>query len=290
MYIYVGKLNWFGYAQNELITVVFPAGFSHNDPVYAYWQWTVDGAGNKKTNCTQKSSITSTTKYHIDFSCGYYAFGGIVSADLNSLSLSMSCPQGDTAPVSLSLHYGNAVRVPSTSIPAGKHRRASFAYDLTWKRLTWSLSLETGTMSTWISAHGAGAIKTQGTSFTITAGDGGSLIQPTDANKLRGSVLLSLPGLPQNASSLTTVAVDFYSQTAIVDAVVIMSGCDRLFRKENMGKTGDFTYRIHDARVEAGQYVKGLALLATVEFDNIYGKLKFQSAGLEVAVAREGQV
>jgi hypothetical protein len=53
MHVYIGKLNWFEYAQNECITVVFPAGFVLKGPVCAYWQWTVDAEGNVKSNCTQ---------------------------------------------------------------------------------------------------------------------------------------------------------------------------------------------------------------------------------------------
>ena len=48
MFIYNGKFNWLEYASNETITVVFPTGFALNDPVSAYWQWTVDAQGNKK--------------------------------------------------------------------------------------------------------------------------------------------------------------------------------------------------------------------------------------------------
>ena len=50
MFIYNGKFNWLQYASNETITVVFSDAFALNDPVSTYWQWTVDGAGNKKAN------------------------------------------------------------------------------------------------------------------------------------------------------------------------------------------------------------------------------------------------
>ncbi|KAG7096267.1 hypothetical protein E1B28_003715 [Marasmius oreades] len=59
MYIYNGKLNWYEYAVNETITVVFPAGFALNDPVCAFWQWTVDGAGNKKAMTTPLGFINT---------------------------------------------------------------------------------------------------------------------------------------------------------------------------------------------------------------------------------------
>ena len=43
MFIYNGKFDWDTVpAANETITFVFPAGFSLNDPVSAYWQWSKD--------------------------------------------------------------------------------------------------------------------------------------------------------------------------------------------------------------------------------------------------------
>ncbi|KAJ6477018.1 hypothetical protein C8R45DRAFT_1158258 [Mycena sanguinolenta] len=125
MYVYVGKLNWFEYAQNECITVVFPAGFALMDPVCAYWQWTVDATGNAKSNCTQEAFITSVTntadQYYLRFQFSYHAFKGYVSADFSSLSLKMLVdPQGEMRDVSLSLLRGDAVRVTSTSVFTGK--------------------------------------------------------------------------------------------------------------------------------------------------------------------------
>lgn len=124
MYVYVGKLDWLEYAQNECITIVFPAGFALNDPVCAYWQWTVDGAGKEKSNSTQNGFITSVTKatseYSVRFPFDYYAFEGTILADFSSLSLQMSDPQGATKPVSLSLQLNDGVRIPSTSVFTGK--------------------------------------------------------------------------------------------------------------------------------------------------------------------------
>ena len=53
MYVFNGKLNWFASASNECFTLVFTAGFSLNDPVSAYWQWSVDPCcGKEKVNCS----------------------------------------------------------------------------------------------------------------------------------------------------------------------------------------------------------------------------------------------
>ncbi|KAJ7769330.1 hypothetical protein B0H16DRAFT_1673425 [Mycena metata] len=124
MYVYVGKLNYLRFAENECITIVFPAGFALKDPVCAYWQWTVDSKGVAKSNCTQEGFITSVTnttvQYYIRCPLSWYTFEGSVSSDFSSLSLKMSELIGTPQDVSLSLVYSDAVRVPSTSVFTGK--------------------------------------------------------------------------------------------------------------------------------------------------------------------------
>ncbi|KAI0168952.1 hypothetical protein GGR52DRAFT_592734 [Hypoxylon sp. FL1284] len=124
MYVYVGKLNWFEYAENECITIVFPAGFALKDPVCAYWQWTVDSSGARKKNCTQEGFITSvtnsTSEYRVRFPFDYYAFEGTISTDFATLSLEMMNPAGDRRSVGLSLEHSDEVRVPSASVFTGK--------------------------------------------------------------------------------------------------------------------------------------------------------------------------
>ncbi|GAW22637.1 hypothetical protein ANO14919_121790 [Xylariales sp. No.14919] len=124
MYLYVGKLSWFEYADNECITIVFPAGFALKDPVCAYWQWTVDGSGVQKSNTMQRGFITSVTnttnEYRVRFPFDYYAFEGTVSADFSSLSLEMTDPAGEKSSVDLSLKHDDGVRVPCASVFTGK--------------------------------------------------------------------------------------------------------------------------------------------------------------------------
>ncbi|KAJ8122242.1 hypothetical protein ONZ43_g1515 [Nemania bipapillata] len=124
MYLYVGKLNWSPYADNECITMVFPAGFALKDPVCAYWQWTIDGAGVRNKNCTQEGLITSvsntTKEYRVRIPFYSYAFEGTVSTDFSSLSLEMMNSAGDKSSVNLSLNYSNGVRVPCASVFTGK--------------------------------------------------------------------------------------------------------------------------------------------------------------------------
>ncbi|KAF7888117.1 uncharacterized protein EAF02_002658 [Botrytis sinoallii] len=46
-------------------------------------------------------------------------------------------------------------------------------------------------MTVWLSLHGAGAVKPAESSFKITPGEIGSVLRPTDANALIGSISFS---------------------------------------------------------------------------------------------------
>ncbi|KAI8963668.1 hypothetical protein F5Y11DRAFT_140968 [Daldinia sp. FL1419] len=139
-------------------------------------------------------------------------------------------------------------------------------------------------MRVWVSSHGAGAINTLDNTFNITANEGGCIIRPTKANELKGTVLFPLHGPPHNISYYNKVAVDFSSQTARVDEVVIMSGSDEVFQKKRLRKTGDFTIPLHGHKVKAEEDGKGLALWLKVEFETVTAELEFRSVGLEVVV------
>jgi len=142
-------------------------------------------------------------------------------------------------------------------------------------------------MSAWISSHGAGAILAPDSGFSISPDEGGSVIKPTIANKLKGSVIFTLPSPPQDASHLREVKVDFSTQTARVDEVLIMSGGAQLFKKSRLRKTEPFTLVIPTAAVEGWKERKGLALSIAVEFDSIYGQIEFESVGIQVAIPVE---
>ncbi|KAM5542419.1 hypothetical protein V8D89_003878 [Ganoderma adspersum] len=102
MFIFNSKLNWFQYASNKTITVVSPAGFALNDPVSAYWQWTVNTLVNKKASSANSGVIHSITtaanKYcRMHFTFGYYSFQATVTADYKTLNLTMRNPGGNTS-------------------------------------------------------------------------------------------------------------------------------------------------------------------------------------------------
>ncbi|KAI9764509.1 MAG: hypothetical protein M1839_005889 [Geoglossum umbratile] len=93
MYIYCGKLNWLQYAVNETFTVVFPSTFSKGDPVNAFWQWTVDKDGKKKTNNNYVGTISradpSTSKLVLFGPDDYYNFDAVKSEDGKILTVTL---------------------------------------------------------------------------------------------------------------------------------------------------------------------------------------------------------
>ena len=42
---FTGKFNWMRYANDCMITLIFPSGLKANEPVLAYWQWDIDAKG-----------------------------------------------------------------------------------------------------------------------------------------------------------------------------------------------------------------------------------------------------
>ena len=156
MFIFNGKFDWSNNALNETITFVFPAGFALNDPVSAYWQWSVDAEGNSKSNVTQVSYTVPTnlqtklmkrpspggqsgiiggvTKgandYTVHVSYDHYSFDVALAADSKSIDIIMRNPSGEHAgPFKLSAVRIDAARVPSTVVYTGKLNWLSYAKD-----------------------------------------------------------------------------------------------------------------------------------------------------------------
>nr|VWO96343.1 Glyoxaloxidase 1 [Ganoderma boninense] len=134
MFIYNGKFNWLDYASDETITVVFPSGFALNDPVSAYWQWSVDAQGHKMADVSNSGVIQSVTtaaggEYRrIHFSFGYYTFDAELTADHNTLFLTMRNASGNVAgPIDLAAMHINPANVPSTTVYTGRLEWYSYA-------------------------------------------------------------------------------------------------------------------------------------------------------------------
>ena len=151
MYIFNGKLNWFASASNECFTLVFPAGFALNDPVSAFWQWSVDPCCGKEN---VNSSLVMVLQHSFSCSvltdpllvkqCGIitgvcktgglcrltvpldlYTFEVTIAADGRSATLSN---QQDT-PTTLALCYSDCIREPTAAIYTGKLNYGQYAKD-----------------------------------------------------------------------------------------------------------------------------------------------------------------
>uniref|UniRef100_A0A0W0GBN7 Uncharacterized protein n=1 Tax=Moniliophthora roreri TaxID=221103 RepID=A0A0W0GBN7_MONRR len=132
MYIYGGKLNWGQFAVNENVIFVVPVGFALNDPVCAYWKWTVNGQGKPKTNICLSGVIDSVNnaggKYQVNIPFGFYSFNAIVARDFDTLTVTMRNPSGGhSEPMPLARQYGNFGEVPSTSVYTGKLNWLNYA-------------------------------------------------------------------------------------------------------------------------------------------------------------------
>jgi len=109
--VYVGKLTWAGYADNEMITIVVPKSFEKGAAICAYWQWTKDSKGNKQSRdqIGIVDNVTGSDELTIQlFQSDYYKFTGTVLEDKSSMSLTMSNSFGFQSPtITLHLSYSN---------------------------------------------------------------------------------------------------------------------------------------------------------------------------------------
>ncbi len=124
MYVYRGKFDWFEYAVNEAITVVFPTDLILGELVSAFWQWTKDSQGTQKVNTSSNGIIDSVTvaeKKIGFFYDQYYKFDGTVADDSKSLTLVMRKTSGEkSTPFTLQLVYSEPAFVPNCLVYTGK--------------------------------------------------------------------------------------------------------------------------------------------------------------------------
>lgn len=108
-HVYVGKLNWYWYAVDEMITVAVLSTFDKGDPVCVYWQWTVHSTGTKKGNADIHGAIDDAVETGAGKKIGflynnYYKFDGEVDEDGETMVLTMRNPNGDkSGPITLQL-------------------------------------------------------------------------------------------------------------------------------------------------------------------------------------------
>ena len=94
-YSFVGHINWYEYAKDRIITIVFPQGLKEGNTVLTYWQWDVDAKGNKNIACPLKGVIDEIGKDlsspYIRFFKGehYYWFEGNMNVMDNSIEMNL---------------------------------------------------------------------------------------------------------------------------------------------------------------------------------------------------------
>ena len=136
MYIFYGKLNWSYYVKAEPLVLLFPGDLGYYDPVCAYWQWTVNGNGNKKVNNWQETFITSITKEHdgslrlgFDFD-NIYLYTVTVAEDANTVKLTMRDKDGMISePQILRQSFWGPEKIPSCSVYVGKFEDRYYAHN-----------------------------------------------------------------------------------------------------------------------------------------------------------------
>ena len=57
--VFTGKLNWFEYSQNEMVTLIIPGEIADGEPVFLNRQWTKDAEDYHKTNNAVNDTITA---------------------------------------------------------------------------------------------------------------------------------------------------------------------------------------------------------------------------------------
>jgi hypothetical protein len=113
--IYQGKLNHLSYAINENIIIVLPRGLRQGEDACAFWQWTVDGAGNKQANHHYEEHIDSVSKaadgsWNVTmFSTQFYTFTGKMSADGTTLTLKLAHGTEQSELITLTRVYDSAL-------------------------------------------------------------------------------------------------------------------------------------------------------------------------------------
>lgn len=113
--VYTGKLTYAGFAKDEMITLVLPAGIAPDAPVGLYYQWTIDAKGVPKRNQVDVGKLSGVQNLADGTVAGvfkaYYNYQ-FSSADGNSVSIVMSACDG-FRPQTISLQRAECVKSPA---------------------------------------------------------------------------------------------------------------------------------------------------------------------------------
>lgn len=101
--VFTGKLNWFQYSQDEMVTLVIPGDVADGEPVVLIHQWTRNAAGVDKANHIVKGTMTAVNiasngnlSARFTDNNGYYTYDFTVrkSRASDNIVLSMTNPTG----------------------------------------------------------------------------------------------------------------------------------------------------------------------------------------------------
>ena len=127
MFIFTGKFDWLQYSSNDTMTIVAPGVLDTDQPIWGFWQWTVDAKGVSKPNVVQIGKATSVGKpaadgsRTIEFAFDYYPFKGTIGANVSNLKITMRNPSGATSsPWTLPLFYSDGAQAVATRVYTGK--------------------------------------------------------------------------------------------------------------------------------------------------------------------------
>jgi len=102
--LYMGKVDWYQYARNEVLLVIIPSSPDSKSTVCNYWQWTIDGHGVEKSNenCVVPLQVLEGGENGIiklAIAMGYYIFEGETSNSRDTMMLTMGSPGGHKSPL-----------------------------------------------------------------------------------------------------------------------------------------------------------------------------------------------
>ena len=136
MFIFTGKFDWLQYSSNDTMTIVAPGVLDTDQPIWGFWQWTVDAKGVSKPNVVQIGKATSVGKpaadgsRTIEFAFSYYSFKGTIGANAADLKINMYNPSGATSgPWTLPLFYSDSAQAVATRVYTGKLEWFQYAQD-----------------------------------------------------------------------------------------------------------------------------------------------------------------
>ena len=97
--IYVGKLDWYEYAVNEMFMIVLPTGLCEGEKALVFWKWTKVASGMKKVYVeaidTQNADAAIGNQFHF-IQNSYYTFKCNAVENSSVLKVTMKNPKGDS--------------------------------------------------------------------------------------------------------------------------------------------------------------------------------------------------